>query len=121
MQNQPHPSLILASASPRRAELLRVAGIAFRVEVSNVEEARDPGEAPRAYAERLARDKARAIAQRFPNEPVLAADTIVIVDDAVLEKPRDAADAARMLRQLSGRTHEVTTGVCLIANENESV
>jgi septum formation protein len=121
MQNQPHSSLILASASPRRAELLRAAGIAFRVEVSNVEEARDPGEAPRAYAERLARDKARAVAQRFSKDPVLAADTIVIVDDAVLEKPAGAADAARMLRQLSGRTHEVTTGVCLIVSENESV
>jgi septum formation protein len=113
--------IILASASPRRAELLRAAGIPFRVEISNVEEARDPDEAPRAYAERLALDKARAVAQRFPGEPVLAADTIVIVDDAVLEKPADAADAARMLRQLSGRTHEVTTGVCVIASGNESV
>jgi septum formation protein len=107
--------LILASASPRRAELLRRAGIPFRVEVSNLEEARNPGETPRGYAERLARDKARLVAQRFPAEPVLAADTIVIVDNAVLEKPADASDAARMLRSLSARAHEVTTGVCLIA------
>jgi septum formation protein len=109
----PQP-LILASASPRRAELLRNAGIAFRVEVSNLEEARAPGEAPRAYAERLARDKARVIAQRFPNDPVLAADTIVVVGNEVLEKPSDALDAARMLRLLSDRAHEVTTGVCLV-------
>ena len=113
--------IILASASPRRAELLRAAGIGFRVEVSSLEEARDPGEAPRAYAERLARDKARVVAQRFPAEAVLAADTIVVLGDAVLEKPGDAADAAQMLRQLSGRTHEVTTGVCLIAKNKEDV
>src|SRR4051812_34669684 len=105
MQNAAASSLVLASASPRRAELLRVAGIAFRVEVSNLEEARNPGEAPHDYAARLARDKARVVAQRFPSEPVLAADTIVVIGDAVLEKPTDAADAARMLRQLSGRVH----------------
>src|SRR3954452_17020627 len=115
MQNRADSPLILASASPRRAELLRRAGIPFRVEVSNLEEARNPGETPRGYAERLARDKARLVAQRFPTEPVLAADTIVIVDNAVLEKPADASDATRMLRSLSGRAHEVTTGVCLIA------
>src|SRR3954470_23683428 len=103
MQNRADSPLILASASPRRAELLRKAGIPFRVEVSNVEEARNPGERPRGYAERLARDKARAVARRFPGEPVLAADTIVILGDVVLEKPLDPADAARMLRALSGR------------------
>jgi len=113
--------LLLASASPRRAELLRAAGIAFRVEVSNLEEAREPGEAPRAYAERLARDKARVVAQRFPSEPVLAADTIVVAGASVLEKPVDAPDAARMLRLLSGRAHEVTTGVCLMVAGNEDV
>jgi septum formation protein len=113
--------LILASASPRRAELLRDAGIAFRIEVSNLEEAREPGEAPRAYAERLARDKARVVAQRFPGDQVLAADTIVVVGDAVLEKPADAVDAARMLRELSGRAHEVTTGVCLVVHRKEDV
>src|SRR3954465_8906600 len=112
----PELHIILASASPRRAELLRAAGISFRVEVSNLEEARNPGEAPRAYAERLARDKTRVVARRVPGEAVLAADTIVIVDNDVLEKPADARDAARMLRRLSGRAHEVTTGVCLIAS-----
>ncbi|MBI2678984.1 MAG: septum formation inhibitor Maf [Candidatus Koribacter versatilis] len=125
MQNGAASPLILASASPRRAELLRAAGIAFRVEASNLEEARESGETPRAYAERLARDKARVVAQRFPGQPVLAADTIVVlrngVDDAVLEKPADAADAARMLRHLSGRAHEVTTAVCLLAQGEEQV
>src|SRR4051794_16725251 len=116
----PQSQIILASASPRRAELLRAAGISFRVEVSNLEEARNPGEAPRAYAERLARDKARVVALRFPGKPVLAADTIVILGNDVLEKPADAADAARMLRQLSGRAHEVTTGVCLIASNKDA-
>jgi len=114
-------ALILASASPRRAELLRNAGIAFRVEPSNLEEAREPGESPRAYAERLARDKARAVAARFPGESVLAADTVVVVGDELLEKPRDPLDAARMLRLLSDRAHEVTTGVCLLAQGKEDV
>src|SRR5438552_2692137 len=118
-------TIILASASPRRAELLRNAGIAFRVEASNIEEARESHEAPRAYAERLARDKARVVAQRFPGEPVLAADTIVLVGllvgDELLEKPLDAVDAARMLRLLSGRAHEVTTGVCLVVGGKEDV
>ena len=106
--------LVLASASPRRAELLRNAGIAFRVEVPNLEEARQPGEAPDTYARRLARDKARVVASRCPGELVLAADTIVVAGDALLEKPSDPADAARMLRLLSGRSHLVTTGVCLL-------
>jgi len=109
--------LVLASASPRRAELLRNAGLAFRVEVPNLEEAPEPGEAPGAYARRLARDKARVVAARCPGELVLAADTIVVAGDHLLEKPRDPADAARMLRLLSGRTHEVTTGVCLLLLE----
>jgi len=109
--------LVLASASPRRAELLRNAGLAFRVEVPNLEEATEPGEAPDAYARRLARDKARVVAARCPGELVLAADTIVVAGDHLLEKPRDPADAARMLRLLSGRTHEVTTGVCLLLLE----
>jgi septum formation protein len=113
--------LILASASPRRAELLRNAGIPFRPEVSNLEEAREPEEAPRAYAERLARDKARVIAARFPGEAVLAADTIVLIGDDLLEKPRDAADAARMLRLLSDGAHDVITGVCLISGQQETV
>jgi len=72
------------------------------------------GEAPEEYARRLAREKAQAVSQQRPGETVLGADTIVVVDSEVLEKPRDQADAARMLRLLSGRSHRVITGVCVI-------
>ena len=113
--------LILASASPRRSELLRKARIVFRVEPAHIPEQRADHEDPIAYAERLARDKARAIAARNPSDFVLGADTIVVCDAHVLEKPADEADAERMLRLLSGRTHEVTTGVCLCGPEVEVV
>ena len=106
--------LILASASPRRQELLRNAGIPFTVEPADIDEAPLAGESPRNCAERLAREKALAIFQNWPQDPVLGADTIVMVDDAMLGKPRDEDDAARMLRLLSGRTHAVITGVCLV-------
>ncbi len=109
------PCLILASASPRRAELLRNAGIAFEVEPANIHEAPLPGETPLSYAQRLARDKARAILARHPDRVVLGADTVVVVDDHLLEKPADAYDAGRMLSLLSGRTHQVITGVSLSA------
>jgi septum formation protein len=109
------PVLILASSSPRRQELLREAGIAFECYPAHIAEERRPGEAPVAYACRLAREKAEAVAQRFPGRQVLGADTIVVVDDQVLEKPRDPDDAARMLRLLSGRGHQVTTAVSLIS------
>jgi septum formation protein len=105
--------LVLASASPRRQELLRNAGIPFSVQAAGIDETALPGESPRSCAERLARDKARAISRLWPQEYVLGADTIVVVDGAMLGKPRDAADAARMLRMLAGRTHQVITGVCL--------
>src|SRR3954471_14462741 len=107
------PHLILASASPRRADLLRSAGIPFTVDVANISEELAPGESPVQHAERLAQEKAGVVAKRNPGKVVLGADTIVVVDDQILGKPRDAADAARMLRQLSGRNHEVITGVCL--------
>ena len=108
-------SLILASASPRRSELLSNAGIAFTVEPAHVAEQAFPDEQPLQYAQRLARDKARAIFARHSDNVVLGADTIVVVDEHLLEKPHDAFDAARMLRLLSGRAHHVITGVCLIA------
>src|ERR1051326_7312148 len=107
--------LILASASPRRAELLRHASIRFRVDPAHVPEQPLAGEPPIDYAQRLARDKALAVFARHPEETVLGADTVVVVDEHLLEKPADANDAARMLRLLSGRTHQVITGVCLIA------
>ena len=108
-------TLILASASPRRSELLRNASIKFTVEPAHVPEQALANEQPLQYAQRLARDKARAVFVRNPDSVVLGADTIVVADEHLLEKPRDAADAARMLRLLSGRSHQVITGVCLMA------
>jgi septum formation protein len=106
--------IVLASASPRRQELLRNAGISFSVQPASIDETPLAGEAPRECAERLAREKALAVFQRNPQQCVLGADTIVLVDDVILGKPRDAEDAGRMLRLLSGRTHAVITGVCLV-------
>jgi septum formation protein len=113
--------LILASASPRRQELLRNAGIPFTVQPANIKEMPEANESPRACAERLAREKALAVFQSRPQQCVLGADTIVVIDDIVLGKPRDSDDAARMLRLLSGRTHEVITGVCLVASAFEDM
>lgn len=106
--------IVLASASPRRQEILRNAGIAFIVQAANIDETVRQGESPRECAERLAREKAHTVAKQKPGSFVLGADTIVVVDGMVLGKPRDETDAARMLRVLSGRGHEVITGVCLI-------
>jgi septum formation protein len=109
--------LILASASPRRQELLRNAGIPFTVQPADVAEFPLAGESPKSCAERLAREKARAVFGGRAAACVLGADTVVFVDGQILGKPRDAADAFRMLRSLSGRTHEVITGVCLVGPE----
>jgi septum formation protein len=106
--------LVLASASPRRQELLRSAGIAFTVEPADIVETPLAGESPRDCAERLAREKALAVAKKNPEQWVLGADTIVVVGEAILGKPIDAEDAVRMLRLLSGRTHAVITGVCVV-------
>jgi septum formation protein len=106
--------IVLASASPRRQELLRNAGIPFTVQPADINETPFAGESPRDCAERLAREKAVAVFRSRPQDYVLGADTIVVVDDAILGKPRDAADAGRMLRILSGRKHAVITGVCLV-------
>lgn len=107
------PMLVLASASPRRQELLRNAGIGFTVYPANIPEIPRAGEKARDYAERMAREKAQAVFRQQPDKLVLGADTIVVVDGEILGKPCDQADAARMLRLLSGRTHQVITGVCL--------
>ena len=104
--------LVLASQSPRRSEILRQAGIPFAVRVADVDESVLPGENPRAYVERLAETKARAV-PAAPEETVLGADTTVVIDGEILAKPADAADAHRMLSLLSGRRHEVLTGICL--------
>ncbi len=106
--------LVLASASPRRQELLRNAGISFAVQPADIDETPLAGEPPRECAERLAREKALAVWRTRPHDSVLGADTIVVVDETILGKPVDADDAIRMLRLLSGRVHRVITGVCLV-------
>ena len=105
--------VILASASPRRRELLTLVGIAHDVEPADIDESLLPGEKPAAHAERLARTKARTIADRRPDAVVIAADTIVVVDGDVLGKPRDEAAARAMLKRLGGRTHVVLTAVAV--------
>ena len=109
------PELILASSSPRRQELLREAGIPFQVHAAHINEDQMPGERPLDYALRLSREKAQAVAALYPHSHVLGADTIVVIDQKVLGKPKDHADAVRMLRLLSGRGHEVTTAVSLVS------
>jgi septum formation protein len=111
--------LVLASASPRRRELLSAAGFDFDVDAADVDETRHPGEPAGAYARRVAIAKARAVADRRPDDVVLGADTIVVVDDEVLGKPVDDADAARMLGLLSGRSHRVLTAVAVVARGRE--
>ena len=115
------PMLVLASASPRRQELLRSAGISFEVQPADIPENALPGEAAKDCAERLARDKALLVARQRPHDFVLGADTVVVVDGQLLGKPTDAADAARMLRLLSGREHQVITGVCLVVSGQPTV
>jgi septum formation protein len=105
--------VVLASASPRRRQLLDLIGIAHEVRPADIDESMRPREAPRRHAERLAREKATAIAKRDPDLITIAADTIVVINRKVLGKPRDADDAARMLALLSGREHVVTTAVAV--------
>jgi septum formation protein len=104
--------LVLASQSPRRSEILRQAGIPFTVRVTTVDESVQAGELPEAYVQRLAVEKAMAV-EAGPDELVLGADTTVVIDGEMLAKPEDAADARRMLGLLSGRKHEVLTGIAL--------
>ena len=108
--------MILASQSPRRIELMREAGFDVRVIPADVDETPRADESPFGLVERLAASKAEAVAatSAAPGELVLAADTIVTIDGKALGKPSDAADARAMLRRLSGRTHQVATGVCLL-------
>lgn len=133
--------IVLASASPRRQELLKNAGIEFLVKPANIPEVHLEGEPPRGFAERMAREKAHAVFGEQKNDCVLGADTVVVVgtpdahhspysgatgvspvhDELVLGKPENDADAARMLRLLSGRKHQVITGVCLLGPNFEDV
>ena len=105
--------LVLASASPRRAALLARAGYAFDILPADVDESRQPGEPAPDYVDRLARRKAAAVATRHMDRIVIGADTAVVIDGEVLGKPRDAGDAVRMLRGLSGKAHQVLTGVAV--------
>lgn len=105
-------TLVLASRSPRRAELLKAAGYSFTVRAADIDETPLPGEDPRDYVLRVAEEKARAVSSS-DFETVLAADTTVVLGTTIMGKPADAAGAARMLRALSGQRHEVVTGICL--------
>lgn len=112
MLNKLH--FVLASGSPRRAELLSAAGFEFTVRVADVDESVLPNEAPHDYVARLSREKALAVASE--GEIVLGADTTVVAQNEIIGKPEDANDAARMLRMLSGQWHEVLTGVSVVTD-----
>jgi septum formation protein len=106
--------IVLASASPRRAELLASAGYRFIVRPVDIDETAGQDEPPRAYVQRIANAKAQAAAAHNPDAVILAADTTVVVDGLILGKPADATEATAMLARLSGRVHEVLTGVVLV-------
>ena len=105
--------LILASSSPRRQQMLQTMGLRFAIIPAHIDEILQPGEPPRDFALRLAKDKARAVASNHPDAWVLGADTVVTLEGMILDKPRDPDDALAILRQLTGRTHQVMTAICL--------
>ncbi len=111
--------LILASQSPRRAELLRQVGIDFRIEPAAIDEHQQPGESAEDYVHRMACAKAAAVHNRYADSPVLGADTAVVLGDRILGKPRDRNDAVAMLLALSGNTHRVLTGVALVTHATD--
>ena len=108
------PKLVLASGSPRRAELLTAVGWEFIKHVADIDETERRGESPEDYVLRLACEKAGAVAVKFPDEVVLGADTTVVIGEQILGKPVDLADARRMLKILSGNWHEVLTGIAVV-------
>ena len=110
----PSTAFILASASPRRKDLLRQAGLTFKTSSPHVDETYLEGETPRRHVRRLARDKACAVARKYPRAWVLGADTIVVIDSLVLGKPKSRREALDMLKRLSGREHQVFTGFTLM-------
>lgn len=116
IRSQEETQIILASASPRRKELLQQAGFTFKVMASGIAEMRNPGEDPIAFATRLAREKAQDVASRAaPAAIIIGADTIVVCDTEIFGKPTNTADATCMLHLLAGRTHQVITGICVLA------
>ncbi len=115
------PKLILASGSPRRAEILGFVGWEFEKHVANIDETEKVGETPADYVQRLAVEKAQAVAAQFENKLVLGADTIVVIDNKIIGKPVDFDGAREMLRMLSGRWHKVLTGVALVKDSQVKV
>ncbi len=113
--------LVLASASPRRAQLLTAIGVRFEVVPADVDEAPVAGEPPETYVQRLALEKAREVAARVPGRVVLGADTTVTVDGEILGKAADEAEAHAMLARLAGRAHDVHTGVALVQGDTSTV
>ena len=110
------PKLVLASGSPRRAEILNSVGWEFTKQVADIDETELAGERPDDYVLRLAREKTEVVAVNFPDQIVLGADTTVVIDGQILAKPIDLADARRMLTTLAGNWHEVLTGVAIVEN-----
>ena len=114
------PKLILASASPRRAEILTSVGWEFTKDSADIDETELPNESPEDYVQRLALEKAEAVAQKYTDAIVLGADTTVLIDHQIIGKPVDLADAKRMLKMLSGNWHEVLTGIALVRKNPQS-
>lgn len=114
-------SWVLASSSPRRQELLKLLCSNFEVVPSQIDEAGKPGESPTQMARRLAREKALAVQRMRPNSVIIGADTVVVCGEHILGKPETAEEARLMLRKLSGRSHEVITGVCVVMGDVEVV
>ncbi len=114
------PKLILASGSPRRAEILTSVGWEFTKHTADIDETEFEGENPADYVQRLAKEKAEKVAESYENALILGADTTVVIDNQIIGKPIDLADAKRMLKMLSGRQHEVLTGVALIKKVQSS-
>jgi len=113
------PDLILASASPRRRDLLNKVGLTFSVVPSEIDEATVSTESPAGYVQKLSEAKAADVAQRYPKSWILGADTIVFINGNILGKPTNSDEALRMLRQLSGATHKVLTGYCLMSRAHK--
>ena len=115
------PKLVLASGSPRRSEIMNSVGWEFTKDVPDIDESELEGEDPSTYVQRLAKEKAEAVAESHPNEIILAADTTVVIDDQIIGKPADVDDARRMIRMLSGNWHEVLTGIAVMKDSSVAV
>jgi len=115
------PKLVLASGSPRRSEIMNSVGWEFTKDVPDIDESERDGENAESYVQRLAKEKAEAVAASHPGEIVLAADTTVVLEDRIIGKPTDLPDARRMLEMLSGNWHEVLTGIAVMTNGTSTV